>query len=283
MSIEYHRILRDVFRTCQSAIKSDNRDGDAHALLANAYYLVHTINNLVISQTISLKLAAATIQHWNASPIATYPSTKNRDNGMKVYQMVSEDIDRLLRKGSLDATMSGLELELYETAIGSVPEIDEFAHAMPSPLGDWIPEDAPEPLRKIIEKVYVTIKSGGTPDQIGSVLGKAGFKTNEAMITDVRNHFDDDWNDHAIVGSRIASELGIKLTGDWSELSFAIVYYFKRGLSGGTIKLRALTDQLGFGHAASLPREPLLRFIDRYVEELAGWLPRKPPYRPFPG
>ncbi len=244
---------------------------------------MHTVNNLIIPQTSSLKLAAATIQHWNASPMSKYPWTKNRDNGLKVYQMVAEDVNRLLRKGSSDATMAELEIEFYKRAIMDVPEIDEFAHSMPSPVRDWIPADAPEPLRKIIESVYLTIKSGGTADQIGRILEKAGFKTNEGMIKDVRNHFDDDWNDHSIVGSHVASELGIKLTGDWSELSFAIVYYFKRGLSGGTIKLRALTDQLAFGHAASLPREPMLRFIDRYVEELAGWLPRKPPYRPFPG
>jgi len=111
---------------------------------------------------------------------------------------------------------------------------------------DWIPADAPEPMRKIIESIYLTIKSGGTADQISSILEKAGFKTNEGMIKDVRNHFDDDLIDIRCWQPR-CERVGIKLTGDWSELSFAIVYYFKRGLSGGTIKLRALTDQLAFG------------------------------------
>jgi len=48
---------------------------------------------------------------------------------IEVYQMVTEDVNRLLRKGSLDATMAELETEFYKRAIMDVPEIDDFAHS----------------------------------------------------------------------------------------------------------------------------------------------------------
>jgi hypothetical protein len=284
-STEYQMILRDIFDKCQHAITSDNRDGDSHILLANAYYLVYTVNHLVISQTLPLKLSAATIQHWIASPIVNYPWTKNKENGRKVYEMVTQDVALLVQNSSLDIVMRSFESEFYDRAITEVPEIDEYARSMPSTEKDWIPSDAPEVLRRVIESVYLAMIRGADLEQIRKIMQEASSGTppeiTASMIEDVRNHYDDDWTDHSIIGTHVAAELDIPFTNDWSKLSLAIIYHFKRGLSGGTIKMKALTAQLAFGNSDSLQKESLITFIDRYIQELAGWLPRKPTRLPY--
>lgn len=88
-SSSYHQALMEIIGILQDVLAKNNRDGDAHVLLANTYQLLHVDVFLDSDLSYPRKLAAALIQHWIDEPMRQYPWTKNIDNGYQIYDQVS--------------------------------------------------------------------------------------------------------------------------------------------------------------------------------------------------
>ena len=118
-SSNYRNELLRIISLCQKAIENNDRNGDAHVLLSNTYFLMHI--DLFSETTISLplKLAASVIQQWNDEPMRQYPWTKNTGNGRKIYDMVSNALilnDSKL-KYRIEQEMRQLKLQLFDEAL----------------------------------------------------------------------------------------------------------------------------------------------------------------------
>ncbi|MCB0211522.1 MAG: tetratricopeptide repeat protein [Anaerolineae bacterium] len=106
----------EVIRLCQLAIHKSNSDGDAHVLMANAYYLAAmTIPGE--GHTYCLPRAAAVIYQWKTNRLYT----KNLANGEKIYQSVLEAIEHPIpgwaTNMSFGDDMRGMHSRLYHEAI----------------------------------------------------------------------------------------------------------------------------------------------------------------------
>lgn len=89
-SPKYKETLLKVIRFTKEAIKKNKYDGDAHVLLANAYYLASLMDFPSDNYSRYLPLAAAIIFEWKSTPMYT----KAKDIGEKVYQGILEDLNR---------------------------------------------------------------------------------------------------------------------------------------------------------------------------------------------
>lgn len=85
-SPSYERTLLDVIRYSKEAINKNRNDGDAHILLANAYYLASMTDFPSDNFSRYFPLAAAVIYEWKTRPMYS----KAKENGENIYQGVLE-------------------------------------------------------------------------------------------------------------------------------------------------------------------------------------------------
>jgi len=95
-SMEYRAQLREIASKLRKAIALNERHGDAHVMLANAYFLMFLDGFPRVGELLPLRLAAAVIQHWADEPMRQYPWTKNRDTGQTMYSQVASAVQTLL-------------------------------------------------------------------------------------------------------------------------------------------------------------------------------------------
>ncbi len=84
-----------LIKACQAVIAVDAEHGEAHVLLAYAYYLLH---QYIFSRTHArqaLSLAAATIQHWSDQPIRQHLSAANVEKGCRVYDLIAGELSEI--------------------------------------------------------------------------------------------------------------------------------------------------------------------------------------------
>jgi hypothetical protein len=89
-SPQYRQQLRQIVSLCQEAIALNERHGDGHVLLANAYFLMYIDGFPDTGNPLPLHLASAVIQHWADEPMRQYPWTKNTENGNTIHSMVAD-------------------------------------------------------------------------------------------------------------------------------------------------------------------------------------------------
>jgi hypothetical protein len=118
-SAPYRRALLQVLRHCQTAIALNNRNGDAHVLLANTFLLFYVDMNIFAKDEEPLQLAAAVIQHWADEPMRQYPWTKNTDNGREIHRQVATALvdEHPEMERRLDQEMRTLASSLYSSAL----------------------------------------------------------------------------------------------------------------------------------------------------------------------
>jgi hypothetical protein len=122
-AIGYLEALSTVVGLCQDAISLSRQHGDAHVLLAHAFYLLHLAIYPVTSNALPLQLAAATIQHWCDQPVGEPPWTKDVDRGCRIYELIARAISEI-RPDCADCEereMRRLEPELYTRALVASP------------------------------------------------------------------------------------------------------------------------------------------------------------------
>ncbi len=118
-STDYVEAIVGVIGSCQNAISFDGQHGDAHVLLANAFYLQHLRIQPMTGNELPLKLAAATIQHWSDQPMSQPPLTMNVDKGCRIYEMIASALSELRPDcaGCEESEMRFLATELYSQAL----------------------------------------------------------------------------------------------------------------------------------------------------------------------
>ena len=89
-SAKYEKALLNVIRLCKESLRKNKRDGDAHVLLANAYFLASKLDFPSDNYSRYLPLAAAIIFEWKSTPMYT----KSKENGEIIYKGVNDDLDR---------------------------------------------------------------------------------------------------------------------------------------------------------------------------------------------
>ncbi len=122
-SADYLDALTGLIRSSQSAISMEGQHGDAHVLLANAFYLAHLRVQSISGDDLPLKLAAATIQHWSDGPMSQPPFTMNVDKGCRTYEIIAGALSEL-QPDCLDceeSEMRYLAAELYTQALVADP------------------------------------------------------------------------------------------------------------------------------------------------------------------
>ena len=88
---EASRELLEAIRLCQLAVSSNRKDGDSYVMLAHALLSLSAMKSLEETSKKSLRnSAAAAIQKWMTLPSNRYPITKNYEQGVYVYQLVSD-------------------------------------------------------------------------------------------------------------------------------------------------------------------------------------------------
>ncbi len=124
----YLEALSGIIGSCQEAILLDSQHGDAYVLLANAFYLFHLATYPMTEDRLSLRLAAATIQHWCDQPIGQPPWTQEVDQGCRTYELVARTLAEILPDCAdcEDREMRYLEAELSPEALAASP-------------GEWMP------------------------------------------------------------------------------------------------------------------------------------------------
>jgi hypothetical protein len=120
---EYLEDLSRVISSCQKAISLDCRNGDAHVLLANAFYLLHVAIYPMTRNEFPLRLAAATIQHWCDQPAGQPPWTRDVDTGCRTYEVIARTLSGILPECAdcEEREMRCLEAELYPQALIAGP------------------------------------------------------------------------------------------------------------------------------------------------------------------
>jgi hypothetical protein len=118
-SFQYRQQLKQIAISCRSAISLNDRHGDAQVLLANTYLLMFIESVPQVGDCLSLKLAAAVIQHWADEPLRQYPWTKFVENGQKIHSQVADTIRTFLsdQGHSVQSLMEGLKATYYADAI----------------------------------------------------------------------------------------------------------------------------------------------------------------------
>lgn len=116
-SKQHFEILLNVIKHAKIAISRNNRSGDAHILLANAYYLAALSNFPGDNYSRYLPLAAAVIYHWRVNKL---PSNESA-NGERIFLGVSEglemDIPEWMNVALSEREMSKLHEQYYDQAI----------------------------------------------------------------------------------------------------------------------------------------------------------------------
>ncbi len=122
-STDYLDALHGVIVSCQKAIAVESQHGDAHVLLANAFYLLHLRTHSTSGNELPLKLAAATIQHWSDQRVGQPPLTLNVDKGCRNYEMIASALSELRPDcaGCEESEMRYLAAELYPQALVADP------------------------------------------------------------------------------------------------------------------------------------------------------------------
>lgn len=115
-SSQYREALLKVASLSQEAIKKSERNGDAHVLLANTYHLLYIDMDTTI---IPLEFAASVIRHWFDEPMKQHPWTKNVDNGLYIYNIISDGIqtNQPDLNSSVEKEMIRLKAQYYSIAI----------------------------------------------------------------------------------------------------------------------------------------------------------------------
>ncbi len=91
----YLDAVSGLVRSCQAVIHCESEHGEAHVLLAYAYYLLHLQIHPVAHSNVPLLLAAATIQHWSDQPIRQHLSAANVEKGCKVYDLIAGELSEI--------------------------------------------------------------------------------------------------------------------------------------------------------------------------------------------
>ena len=116
-SMEYEETLLNVIRLTKEALRKNKRDGDAHVLLANEYYLASLMDFPSDNYSRYLKFAAAVIFEWKSTPMYA----KAKDIGEKVYYGVLEELNREIPEwmglNRPDGTMEELHSRYYQQAL----------------------------------------------------------------------------------------------------------------------------------------------------------------------
>ena len=116
-SPKYKETLLEVIRFAKEAIRKNKSDGDAHVLLANAYYLASLMDFPSDNYSRYLPLAAAVIFEWKSTPMYT----KAKDIGDKVYYGVLEAINREIPEwmgiAKPEGTLKEIHLRYYQQAL----------------------------------------------------------------------------------------------------------------------------------------------------------------------
>ncbi len=122
-SPEYVDALVAMIGSGQETISLDAQHGDAHVLLAHAFYLLHLqLHPLEVNER-PLRLAAATIRHWSDQPMRHPPLTMNVDKGCRVYEMIAGALSEMQPDCAEreEMEMRYLETELYPQALTANP------------------------------------------------------------------------------------------------------------------------------------------------------------------
>ncbi|MCB0174216.1 MAG: tetratricopeptide repeat protein [Anaerolineae bacterium] len=148
----------EVIRLCQLAIQKSKSDGDAHVLLANAYYLA-ALTILGEGYAYCLPRAAAVIYQWKTNRLYT----KNLANGEKIYQNVLEAIEHPMpgwtTNMSFEDNIKDMHSRLYHEAINPDSTVE---------LKKILTTTHPAPTEK------TTNDNAETHIQLGALYGKEG-------------------------------------------------------------------------------------------------------------
>ena len=90
-TLMYKENLYNVIWFSKEALRKNERDGDAHVLLANAYYLASLMDRTSSDNYVRyFPFAVAVIYEWKSKPMYT----KAKENGEKVYCGILEEMKR---------------------------------------------------------------------------------------------------------------------------------------------------------------------------------------------
>ena len=116
-SPRYKETLLEVIRLTKEALRKNKRDGDAHVLLANVYYLAALMDFPSDNYSRYLPLAAAVIFEWKSTPMYT----KSKEIGEKVYygvlEAVNRDIPEWMGIPKPEGTIEELHSQYYQQAL----------------------------------------------------------------------------------------------------------------------------------------------------------------------
>ncbi len=119
----YLAALTGIIGRCQETIGFDRQYGDAYVLLANAFYLLHLATYPATANTLPLRLAAATVQHWCDQPVGQLPWTEGVDRGCRIYELIAQALIEILPDCAdcEEREMRYLEAELFRQALVASP------------------------------------------------------------------------------------------------------------------------------------------------------------------
>ncbi len=132
---EFESGIIEVINYCKAAIKQNKNDGDAHVLLANAYYISTLPPFPPTNYPMFFPFAVAVIQEWEYRNLWT----KNRDNGIQLYRIIFNALQNpidywTLKNAPIKKDMESLQLEFYSQAIGSSVEPEKSMPKSENPM-----------------------------------------------------------------------------------------------------------------------------------------------------
>lgn len=112
-SPKYKKALFEVIRLTKEALRKNKRDGDAHVLLANAFYLAAFMDFTSDNVSRYLPLAAAVIFEWKSSPMYT----KDKEIGNKIYYGTLDALRDWMDSTKPEKTIQELHSEYYQQSL----------------------------------------------------------------------------------------------------------------------------------------------------------------------